>query len=167
MAEIFAGLASNADDAARRLHEACAALAGRYPGFRASGVYRSPDCTGTGAAYLNLVVAFESPASPRELRERFRRLEHAAGRRREGAGPVALDIDLLLHGDRVQNGPPRLPRPEILGAPHVLAPLAELAGERRHPVTGQRLAEAWQRLQGQREGPEALGPLAAVPAHEA
>ena len=39
--------------------------------------------------------------------------------------------------------PLRLPRSDVLEHGFVLGPLAELAGERRHPVTGECYADMW------------------------
>ena len=41
-----------------------------------------------------------------------------------------------------------LPHEEISSQAFVLRPLAEIAGERRHPVSGDTLAAMWARLDG-------------------
>jgi 2-amino-4-hydroxy-6-hydroxymethyldihydropteridine diphosphokinase len=68
-----------------------------------------------------------------------------------------LDIDLLLYDQLVLNEPPvRLPREDVLKYSFVLRPLAEIAPNYRHPVTGKLISEHW------REFDAASHPLAAV-----
>lgn len=159
MVHACAALGSNAPDARARLAAARDALRAEFSELRCSSVYRSADRTGRAAPYLNAVVAFDTALAPDELRGRFRALEAAAGRVRDGSGEVALDIDLLLYGDRVDDGPPALPHPDVLGAPHVLAPLAALAPALRHPVTGERMSGLWARRPPDWPVPEDLGTL--------
>ena len=55
-----------------------------------------------------------------------------------------LDLDLLLYGDLVlDTGSLQLPRPDIEQYAYVLCPLADIAGELRHPVSGKTYAEMW------------------------
>ena len=57
----------------------------------------------------------------------------------------SLDIDLLLYGDVVDPEPPlRLPRRDILEHSFVLRPLAELAPDLVHPVTGSTMKSTWE-----------------------
>jgi 2-amino-4-hydroxy-6-hydroxymethyldihydropteridine diphosphokinase len=52
-------------------------------------------------------------------------------------GPREIDIDILdLAGRRRRAGDPILPHPRLSGRRFVLAPLAELAPQWRHPETG-------------------------------
>ena len=41
---------------------------------------------------------------------------------------------------------PPLPHPDILDKAYVLAPLADIAADLRHPVTGQTIGELWARM---------------------
>jgi len=78
-------------------------------------------------------------------------IERVHGRRRglERFAPRTLDLDLLLFGDRVEEG--RLPRPEILQYAFVLRPLADIAPEDRHPVIGKTFRELWVDFAGEKE----------------
>jgi 2-amino-4-hydroxy-6-hydroxymethyldihydropteridine diphosphokinase len=77
-----------------------------------------------------------------ELIELLREIERAVGRQRTDPARCELDLDLLLYGGRV-DATQRLPRPGAFALPFVSGPLAELAPELVHPVTGERVAAAW------------------------
>ena len=138
MPEAFIGAGSNADPE-RRLRRALAELKRRFGPLRCSSVYRGPAVGGPAADYLNLVVALKTETSVDELCDELRAIETLAGRTRVDAAVCELDLDLLLYGRRV-DAERRLPRPGILTLPFVLVPLAELAPELVHPITGQKLA---------------------------
>ena len=138
MPEAFIGAGSNADPE-RRLRRALAELERRFGPLRCSSVYRGPAVGRPAADYLNLVVALATESSVDELRDELRAIETLAGRTRADAAVCELDLDLLFYGCRV-DAERRLPRPGILALPFVLVPLAELAPELVHPITGQKLA---------------------------
>ncbi|HSC15159.1 MAG TPA: 2-amino-4-hydroxy-6-hydroxymethyldihydropteridine diphosphokinase [Gammaproteobacteria bacterium] len=138
MPEVFIGAGSNADPE-RRLRLALAELERRFGALRRSSVYRGAAVGVPAADYLNLVVAFETRLDADALREELRAIEALSGRTREDAAIVALDLDLLLYGWRV-DAQRRLPRPGLLTLPFVRVPLAELAPQLEHPVTGERFA---------------------------
>jgi 2-amino-4-hydroxy-6-hydroxymethyldihydropteridine diphosphokinase len=58
------------------------------------------------------------------------------------SGPRKIDVDLLDVGGAVRSGPdPVLPHPRLSERRFVLAPLAEIDPEWRHPVTGRTALE--------------------------
>ncbi len=58
-----------------------------------------------------------------------------------------LDLDLLLYGDLVGEVlGTRLPRSDVKNFAFVLCPLAEIAGMRRHPESGERYQVLWERF---------------------
>jgi 2-amino-4-hydroxy-6-hydroxymethyldihydropteridine diphosphokinase len=80
--------------------------------------------------FLNAVAEVESDLTPRALLERLLDVERLLGRVREGPrwGPRAIDLDLLLYGDRVIDEPGlQVPHPRLHERLFVLEPLAELA----------------------------------------
>ncbi len=99
-----------------------------------------------GDAFYNLVVAFETILSPQELAKLLRRMEDELGRDRSGGkfSSRSMDLDLLLYDDLILDEEGlKLPRPEILDYAFVLCPLAEIAGDMKHPVTGFSFAMIW------------------------
>ena len=138
MPEVFIGAGSNLGPE-RSLRLALAELERRFGRLRCSSVYRGPAVGAPGADYSNLVVALHARLDVDSLREQLQAIEALAGRTRKDPAVVELDLDLLLYGCRV-DAERRLPRPGILVLPFVRAPLAELAPQLAHPVTGERFA---------------------------
>ncbi len=114
-----------------------------------SQVYENASFGFEGSPFYNLVVGFDSDRTVDDLTQTFRKIEADHGRVRGGPKFAArsLDIDLLTYGDQIiKKGSLELPRPEILEYAFVLGPLAEVAGDERHPVTGETYSELWDRF---------------------
>jgi 2-amino-4-hydroxy-6-hydroxymethyldihydropteridine diphosphokinase len=96
-------------------------------------------------AFLNAVVALETPMEPLPLLRALLAIERELGRdRSQGVvnGPRTLDLDLLLLGDRVVAGEElSLPHPALAQRRFVLEPLAEIAPQLVHPQRKQTMAE--------------------------
>jgi 2-amino-4-hydroxy-6-hydroxymethyldihydropteridine diphosphokinase len=111
-----------------------------------SNLYRNASVGFDGDEFINLVVGFESEASPLEVHNIIEDI-HVLAKRRRGEtrfAPRTLDIDLLLYGDLILDEPPlRVPRADILKYSFVLGPLAEIAPDLRHPETGRLITEHW------------------------
>jgi 2-amino-4-hydroxy-6-hydroxymethyldihydropteridine diphosphokinase len=89
--------------------------------------------------FLNMVVEAETILFPLQLLTRTGKIERALGRVRTiPNGPRTLDIDILLYGNAVVNtGRLQIPHPRMHERRFVLAPLADLAPDLRHPGTRQ------------------------------
>jgi len=87
--------------------------------------------------FLNLVVEAETAALPRQLLHQTQRIERQLGRRRlSPKGPRTIDIDILLFGAFViLTNELEIPHPRLAQRRFVLAPLAELVPDLRHPIT--------------------------------
>ncbi len=148
MATIYLGLGSNIEPE-RYLCAGLDALAELLGELRCSSVYRSEAVGFAGADFLNLVVAAETELEPAALAEALRLIEYGHGR--EPGAPKfssrSLDIDLLLYDQLCGNiAGLQLPRPEVLFNAFVLAPMAELAPQDLHPVSGRSYAQLWQQF---------------------
>ncbi|MET0066290.1 MAG: 2-amino-4-hydroxy-6-hydroxymethyldihydropteridine diphosphokinase [Candidatus Thiodiazotropha sp.] len=116
-----------------------------------SPVYESVAVGFSGENFLNLVVGLETVLSPRALTDRLRKIEARHGRQRDAKGfnSRTLDIDLLTYANLITDGETlKLPRGEILEYAFVLRPLAEVAGDQRHPVSGLTYRELWETFDG-------------------
>jgi 2-amino-4-hydroxy-6-hydroxymethyldihydropteridine diphosphokinase len=144
VAQVFVSLGSNIDRE-RHIDAALARLAASYGPLERSSIYESAAVGFRSAPFYNLVVGFETDQDPHELQEELHRIEQEHGRTRTRAlAARTLDLDLLLYDDAViAEESLRLPRPDITRYAFVLGPLAEIAGARRHPVTGKSFAEMW------------------------
>ena len=154
MTEVYLSIGSNVDRE-RQLRAVREALAARYGPLVLSSVYETHAVGFEGDDFYNLVVGLETDEPVRDLAQGLRGIEAASGRRRGSRRftPRTMDIDLLLYGDLVvDEAGLQLPRDEIERYAFVLAPLAEIAGRRRHPVTGRRYDELWAGFTGDRAG---------------
>jgi len=124
---------------------ALAAAAGRLPeaGFevlRVSRWWRSaawPDPK--DPPYLNGVVLARTALEPEAALRALHRVEANFGRERSMLNaPRTLDLDLIALGRTVLAGPPiLLPHPRAAERLFVMGPLAEIAPDWRHPVSGE------------------------------
>jgi 2-amino-4-hydroxy-6-hydroxymethyldihydropteridine diphosphokinase len=148
MPDVYVGVGSN-EDAERKLRFAQAELQRAFGPARCSGVYRSAAVGVEAPDYLNMVIGIASDAGPDAVRAELRAIEGRAGRARPAphAALVAVDLDLLLYGVRV-DATRGLPHGDILRRAFVLGPLAELAPDLKHPLTGEAIEQTWDALRG-------------------
>jgi 2-amino-4-hydroxy-6-hydroxymethyldihydropteridine diphosphokinase len=101
--------------------------------------------------FLNQVIEVESDLFPRQLFRRIQRIEREMGRqKRTPKGPRLIDIDILLFGNAVVESPDlEIPHPRMTERRFVLAPLAELAPDLRHPVLKSTIRELLAEVAGQ------------------
>lgn len=97
----------------------------------------------TQAEFINLVVEVWTRLTPPALLEATQAIEIQLGRvRAQANGPRTLDLDLLLHGERLHGTPElRLPHPGLLLRDFMLIPLLEIAPDVIHPERGRPIAE--------------------------
>jgi 2-amino-4-hydroxy-6-hydroxymethyldihydropteridine diphosphokinase len=93
--------------------------------------------------FVNLVVEAETSLFPMQLLSRTASIERDLGRvRTVPKGPRTLDIDILLYGRAVvHTAKLEIPHPRMAERRFVLAPLADLAPDVRHPVLRRSIRE--------------------------
>jgi 2-amino-4-hydroxy-6-hydroxymethyldihydropteridine diphosphokinase len=142
---VYLSLGSNLEPH-RHLHAALQALRERFGELVVSPAYRSRAVGFAGADFVNLAVGLDTQLAPGALNDWLHALEDRNGRRRDVPrySDRTLDVDIVLYGDQVVDGPGHLqiPRKELRHA-FVLKPLADIAPEARHPLDGRSLAELW------------------------
>ena len=120
-------------------------LAARYGELRQSSVYESDAVGFDSAPFYNMVVGFHTEQSAHALQALLHDIEAESGRVRTATlSARTLDLDLLQYDDLVidEDGLV-LPRDDITRYAFVLGPLAEIAPDERHPVSGRRYADHW------------------------
>jgi 2-amino-4-hydroxy-6-hydroxymethyldihydropteridine diphosphokinase len=146
MARVYVGMGSNVDPEVN-IRLGIKALREAFGELILSPVYESKAIGFEGDNFYNLVVGFDTALDPKSLARQLHDIEFRHGCKRDAPrfSPRTLDLDLLLYDDLVlSEGELELPRKEIMEYAFVLRPLADIAGDRRHPVTGQRFQDLWQ-----------------------
>jgi 2-amino-4-hydroxy-6-hydroxymethyldihydropteridine diphosphokinase len=136
---IYLSLGSNIGDRQSNLQTAIERLAA--PGLRilrTSPIYETEPVDYTGQRwFLNQVAEAETELFPMQLLSRIGKIERELGRVRTlPKGPRTIDIDILLYGRLViHSATLEIPHPRMAQRRFVLAPLADLVPDLRHPVT--------------------------------
>ena len=145
MARVYLSLGSNLEPL-RYLRAALDELRERFGVLSVSPAYRSKSVGFDGADFVNLAVGLDTDLSPEALNAWLHALEDRHGRRRDVPryADRTLDVDIVLYDDLVRQGEGHLeiPRKELRHA-FVLRPIADIAPELRHPVTGETMAALW------------------------
>ena len=134
-------------DAEGNLVLAARALKARHPGTRFSHCYRNPAIGFEGPEFINFVAEVPVAGNPALLKGELECIETQCGRSRDAPkwAPRAMDLDILLFGDVVQETPGLiLPRPDLLRWGFMLGPLAELAPQLVHPLVQRTVGDIWE-----------------------
>jgi len=88
--------------------------------------------------FLNLACRVDTRLAPTELLALAKGIERKLGRTfGKSNTPRPIDIDILLYGDQVIETPELvIPHPKLTERAFVLVPLAEIAPDLMHPVSG-------------------------------
>ena len=115
-----------------------------------SAVYQNPAIGPTQQPdFLNAAALIETDLTIDAIRDQLRRIEADLDRVRtkDKYAPRTIDLDLCLFGDLVVETPQFiLPDPGLLTLAHLAIPMAELAPDYIHPITGESLKDIADRL---------------------
>jgi len=150
--KIFLGIGSNIEPD-KNINAGLKSLESLFSKLEVSPIYQAPSFGFDGDDFYNLVVAAETDLSINDVVSILRQVEFDHGRPIEAVkfAPRSLDIDLLLFGDYVGKvnchvGEYKIPRSDIDKYDFVLRPLQDIAGNLKHPATGNTFAEMWQAM---------------------
>jgi 2-amino-4-hydroxy-6-hydroxymethyldihydropteridine diphosphokinase len=145
-------LGTNLGDRAAHLGLAIAHLSTLLEDLRVSRVIETAPEGGPDGQppFLNAAVTGTTVLPPRALLDALLAIERLEGRERPYRyAPRTLDLDLILYGEQVVcEAGLEVPHPRFRERRFVLAPLAEIAGEWRDPVTGSTISALLRSLPG-------------------
>lgn len=147
--KVFVSIGSNLERE-RHILEALAELKESFGRLSVSSVYESEAEGFEGPPFYNLVVGFDTSLALEKVLERLKEIERRHGRDPQSRkfASRTLDLDLILYGDLILKDPKSgrllLPREDILRYAFVLEPLAEIAPNLPHPVSGKTYRALWQ-----------------------
>lgn len=145
---IYLGLGTNLGNRCENLLSAAALLPPKVVILAQSPIYQTPPWGYTDQAdFLNQVIKAETALAPKKLLKYVKKIEKKVGRTATFRwGPREIDIDILFYNDLIYKEKKlTIPHPRLHQRAFMLVPLADLAPEMQHPLTGltiqQHLAE--------------------------
>jgi len=144
---VYLALGSNIEDRRRNLKVAVAGFAPHIKCLRSSPIYETqPWGIQDQPDFLNQVVEVQTQLQVLVLLDFLKRLEVQLGRQHTiRYGPRVIDIDILFYDDLIFNTPGLVvPHPRLHERAFVLAPLAELAPDLKHPILNRKIKDILQ-----------------------
>jgi 2-amino-4-hydroxy-6-hydroxymethyldihydropteridine diphosphokinase len=134
---VFLSLGSNVGDREKNLRAAMAALPELGVQIKkVSSIYETePVDLLEQPWFLNCVIEGETTVPPVALLKKLRELEKRMGSKKlVASGPRLIDLDILVYGQQTIESPElQVPHPRMHLRRFVLAPLAEIAPNLKHP----------------------------------
>lgn len=141
---VYLALGSNLGKRSANLKNAISNLTPQLEVKKRSPVYETPPWGfADQPAFLNQVVKAETYLEAEPLLRHLKRLEAALGRVPSFQnGPRLIDIDILFFDHIILDSPTiTIPHPRLQERAFVLVPLADLAPDLVHPVSGKSVRE--------------------------
>ncbi|NCF65254.1 MAG: 2-amino-4-hydroxy-6-hydroxymethyldihydropteridine diphosphokinase [Chloroflexi bacterium] len=100
--------------------------------------------------FFNLAALIETDLDPVQIKQQIIQpieIELRRQRQADKNAPRTIDVDIILYNEEIIDYTPddgqvrHIPDPDLLHFAHVAVPVAEIAPDKRHPETGQTLAD--------------------------
>lgn len=144
MAQLYISLGTSIERD-KYLQRGLTSLANEFGHLTLSSLFESEAIGFKGPDFYNMVIVVKTDKSIEDIAAILKRIEREHGRKvnADKYTPRTLDLDLLLFDDLILEQPVQIPRDEITKNAFVLWPLAEIAGDKIHPVIKQSYFELW------------------------
>jgi 2-amino-4-hydroxy-6-hydroxymethyldihydropteridine diphosphokinase len=150
MATVYLGLGSNLGNRQDNLDRALGFLGQRLRIEKVSSLYDTePEGNPNQPRFLNLVCQASTNLEPTALLNLAKGIESKLGRLPHSSNaPRPIDIDILFYADQIiETEALIIPHPRLIRRVFVLIPLAEIAPNLVHPVSGKTITELTGELQ--------------------
>jgi 2-amino-4-hydroxy-6-hydroxymethyldihydropteridine diphosphokinase len=137
--KVYLALGSNQGDRLANLHSVITGLPPLARVISESNIYETPPWGfEQQPPFFNQVIEVITHLAPQELLNSLKALEIRLGRQPTFRnGPRLIDIDILLYDNLILRSPGlTIPHPRMDERAFVLVPLADLAPDQRHPISG-------------------------------
>ena len=147
----YLGLGANLSDREYNLEKALELLSQHVLVEQVSSLYETePVGYLEQPLFLNAVCKVSTTLSPEQLLFVIKEIEATMGRVPSFPdAPRPIDIDILFYGNQIISNPQlTIPHPSLEKRAFVLIPLAEIVPDLMHPVSGRRVRELVQMVEG-------------------